>query len=56
LLRNKKLLRSVNEKAQKKTECLAAELEEVPETPPSKETFVEDCPVAAATVGISPLT
>jgi hypothetical protein len=56
LLRNKKLLRSVNEKAQKKTECLAAGLEEVPETPPSEEVFVEDCPAAAATVGISPLT
>ena len=56
LLRNKKLLRSVKEKAQKKTECLAAELEEVPETPPPEDVFVEDCPAAAATVGLSPIT
>lgn len=57
LLRNKKLLKSVNIKARKKTECLAAELEEVPESPPADEdVFVEDCPAAAATVGLSPLT
>lgn len=56
LLRNKKLLKSINEKAQKKAECLAAELEEVPESPPPEEMFVEDCPAAAATVGLSPLT
>ena len=56
LLRNKKLLKSINEKAQKKTKCLAVELEEVPESPPLEEVFVEDCPAAAATVGLSPLT
>lgn len=56
LLRNKKLLKSVNEKARKKTECLAAELEEVPESPPPEDIFVQDCPAAAATVGLSPLT
>ena len=56
LLRNKKLLRSVNEKAQKKTECLAAELDEVPETPPSEDVFTQDCPAAAATIGLSPAT
>ena len=56
LLRNKKLLRSINAKAQKKTECLAQELEEVPDTPPSNDVFIEDCPAAAATVGLSPLT
>jgi hypothetical protein len=52
LLRNKKLLKSVNLKAAKKTECLTAELEEVLKSDPKG--FVEDCPAAAATVGLSP--
>ena len=56
LLRNKKLLKSINEKAQRKTKCLAAELEEVPESPPLEEVFVENYPAATATVGLSPLT
>lgn len=55
LLRNKKLLKSVNAKAQKKTECLAAELEEIPESPVPDDVFVEDCPAAAATIGLSPM-
>ena len=56
LLRNKKLLKSINKKAQRKTKCLAAELEEVPESPPLEEVFIKNYPAATATVGLSPLT
>ena len=56
LLRNKKLLKSINEKAYKKTEYLTAELEEVPKSPPTKDIFIKDCPTTTATVGLSPLT
>ena len=55
-MRNKKLLKSVNKKAKKKTECLEAELEEIPESPPPEDVFVDHYPAAAATVGLSPLT
>jgi hypothetical protein len=52
ILRNKKLLRSVNEKAQKKAECLASELED--ETEPDGEVFREHCPAAASGIGLTP--
>ena len=56
LLRNKKLLKSVNKKAKKKTECLKVELEEILESPLPEDVFVDHYPTTATTVGLSPLT
>ena len=52
ILRNKKLLRSINEKAQKKAECLASELEDKVKS--DGEVFRENCPTAAAGIGLTP--
>lgn len=47
LMRNKKILRQAEERARKKAECLASEMENNGE-------LEEDCPAADATVGVSP--
>ena len=49
LLRNKKILKQAEERAKLKAQCLMAEMEE------SNTLEDEDCPAAAATVGLSPL-
>jgi len=49
LLRNKKILRQAEERARKKAECLASEMEEAGELDAPV-----DCPAADALVGLSP--
>lgn len=48
LMRNKKILRQADDRAKRKAECLASELEA------AGEPGLEDCPAADATVGLSP--
>lgn len=48
LLRNRKILQQADERARRKAECLASELDAEPEE-------LDDCPAAAATIGLSPL-
>jgi hypothetical protein len=49
LMRNKKILRQANDRAKRKAECLMSEMDAAGELEVS-----EDCPAAAATVGLSP--
>ena len=49
LMRKKKILRQADERAKRKAECLAAEMEESGELDAPV-----DCPAAGATVGLSP--
>ena len=48
LLRNRKILQQADERAKRKAACLVSELDEEPEE-------VDDCPAAAASVGLSPM-
>lgn len=46
----------MNKKVKRKIEYLKAKLEEIPESPPLKETLVDHCPTTATIISLSPLT